>query len=185
MFDFFSRLGAPEWQWIWAALQSLTLIGGFYFVTRQIKLAQEQNSISHLNFFRDLWISGPILRARGSFRESSVTVNGELRAHEDAMCLFLNDIGIAIRTGQVDKVHVVRHFGYFVEGYWLLMADQIQCYRDLVDDQSIFGSFQRLYDVVLKQNEHYELGRLTTSRLGRFVDEEAALADFYLGASKL
>ncbi|MBC2837622.1 hypothetical protein [Paragemmobacter straminiformis] len=182
MSDLFSRLGSPEWQWIWAALQTFTLIGGFYFVIRQIRLAQVQNSISHLNFFREIWISPAILRARRSFNAAPVVADGEIRAHEDVMCLFFNDIGIAIRTGQVDKVHVVRFFGFFVEGYWLLMSEQIQRCRDRASDPSIYGSFERLYEIVIQENERYGLGTLTASRLGMFVKEEAALANFYLDA---
>lgn len=182
MADFFVRMGAPEWQWIWSALQTVTLVSGFYFVIRQIRLAQIQNSITHLNYLRDLWISRPILRARSCFHNEPVTVNGEMRPFEDAMCSFFNDIGIAIRTGQLDKLQVARHFGYFIEGYWLLMADQIKCCRDSFEDQTIYSSFEHLYDVVLAENKRLALGRFPASRLKVFAKEEAALADFYRDA---
>ena len=161
-------------------MQTLALVTGFFFVVRQIKLAQQQNSISHLNYFRELWLSEPILRARQSFLGNSSEVDGNLRPHEDTIVQYFNDIGIAIRTGQVDEGHVVRFFGYFIEGFWLSLVDQIKRCRETTSDPSIYGSFEHLYELVISANAKNGIAPFTQARLTVFVREEAGLARFYL-----
>lgn len=175
-------LGDPSTQWIWGAAQAVAIIVGFYFVVRQISLARHQNSITHMIYFRDLWQAPPILRARRDLGRIPTEANGDFLPHEDVLATFANDIGIAVRTGQVDAEHVRRFFGYYIIGYWMVLGPQVRKYRESTGFEEVFSSFEYLHDILVEMDTRRGLSPMTDVIAQRFRQEEAIQAQYYLEA---
>lgn len=173
-------LSSPNSQWIWGAAQSLFLVIGFAFVVRQIRLAHDQNSITHLNYFRDLWNSAPLLRSRVAFLEHPLESEGPLLAHEDLIVTFMNDLGMAVKAGQADKEHVWSYFGYYVESYWLLLSEKIRLFRLKRSDPNYFINFENLHTMVREMNAKRGSPALDATHVDVFRREESVLGCFLL-----
>lgn len=173
-------LGDASTQWVWGAAQSLAIVVGFYFVIRQISLARHQNSISHMIYFRELWQSPAILRARRDFAITPVEPTGVFLPHEDVLATFANDLGIAVRTKQVDAEHIGRYFGYYIEGYWIVLAPQILKYREVNNSPSVYSSFEHLYRIVADADARRGLPSLSASGAERFRSEEKLHAEYHM-----
>ncbi len=173
-------LSDPANQWIWGASQTVAIIVGFWFVIRQINLARDQNSISHLNYFRDMWMSDTFLRARLSYQVSEPGVNAGLLGPDDVIANFMNDLALAVRSGQADAKHVQSYFGYFVEGYWLALKPKIIAFRERTANNDFYQHFEFLYDTIAKSSTDRGRPTMQEGYLPTFFYEEAVLARFCL-----
>lgn len=176
-------LGDPSSQWIWGAAQALAIMVGFYFVVRQISLAQQQNSITHMIYFRELWHSPAILRARSDLGILPSEPNGIFRPHEDVLATFANDLGIAVRTGQIDGEHVRRYFGYYITGYWVVLAPQIRVFREAASFPRAYSSFEYLHDLLSKMDRKLGIASMSPEAVERFKQEEMIHAQYFIEAN--
>jgi hypothetical protein len=140
----FSYISDDQNSWIFSAAQAALLLFGFIFVGRQIRLARDQNSISHLNFFRREWNSEPLLRARLAVVQNSSREEPDLEGYEDVVASFLEDLGAAIRVGQVNTEHVWSYYSYHVDGYWMILRPKVEFYRQKTQDKFYFKGFEDL-----------------------------------------
>ena len=178
MIDF---LSSPLNQWIWDAAQTVSIIVGFVFVYRQIRLAGYQNSITHLNYFRDLWKSEQLMRARGTLWDRPIDREIDFLGHEDVLATFMNDLGLAVATNQADRQHVYSYFGYYVEGHWLVLGPKILRYRERMSDPNFFANFEKLYRTVQEINTKSSSLPMRPGHAADFLIQEKVLADFMLG----
>lgn len=177
MIGYFSN---PENVWIWNLVQSSLVLLGFLLVLRQLRSAREQNSISHLNFFRDLWISRSLLRARLAVVQNSDGSVGDFEGYEDVLATFLEDLSAAARIGQLNKAHLWSYYSYYIEGYWLLLKPKIIQYRNKISDPTYFAGFEKLYYVMCKVSETHGSSPMPTSYVEQFRIEEARVLRFLL-----
>jgi hypothetical protein len=99
------------------------------------------------------------------------------------LATFANDIGIAVRAGQVDAEHVRRYFGYYVKAYWVVLEPQITKYREMNDFPAVFSSFEYLYRLVTELDARKGLGPVSAPEADRFRKEEMVQAQYHLEAN--
>lgn len=166
--------------WVWYALQSTLVIAGFYFIRRQLRLTSDQNSISHLNFFREVWNSQPLLRARLSVVEFSNDEKVDFEAHEDILATFMEDLAAVVRVGQVNNEHVWSYFSYYVEGYWMIINQKVRFYQEKTSDETYFKGFERMYKLMCEHNTKRGGKNMGPDYQQEFRKEEARVVRFLL-----
>ena len=177
MVDFFSD---PANIWVWSFLQTLLVVTGFAFVTRQLKLARDQNSISHLNFFRDLWYSPGLLRARLATVEDDDLSSRDFEGYEAVLAAFLEDLAAANRIGQINRIHLWSYYSFYIEGYWNILKPKLSFYRKKISDPSYFSGFERLYADMQKISRKKGAPPMSVDYLEFFREEEAREVRFLL-----
>lgn len=178
-------LGNPENEWVWHPVQATLVVVGFYLVSRQLRLARDQNSISHLNYFREVWNSDPLLRARLAVAEKTDQENSDLEGYEDVLATFMEDLGAAISVGQVNTEHVWSYYSYYIDGYWLLMKPKVIFYRKHTSDPSYFEGFEALHRLSEKVARRHGTFPMLESYLSSFRKEEVRTVRFLLASTLL
>lgn len=167
-------------EWVWNLVQAVLVVVGFYLVIRQLRLARDQNSITHLNYFREVWNSEPLLRARLAVVENTVREEADFEGYEDVLATFMADLGAAIGIGQANTEHVWSYYSYYIDGYWLLLSPKITRYREKISDKTYFEEFEALYKLSAKVSRRHGAFPMLESYLGFFREEEARLVRFML-----
>ena len=108
-----------------------------------------------MNFFREVWNSEPLLRARLAVVETTDIEESDFEGHEDILASFMEDLGAAIRVGQVNTEHVWSYYSYYVDGYWLLLKPKITFYRAKTSDQSYFDGFESLFKLCARDSRKH------------------------------
>ncbi len=173
-------LSNPENSWLWSVLQSFLVLVGFALVIRQMRLARDQNSISHLNFFRELWNSEAVLRARMVMAEESVLEASDFDAAEDVIATFMEDLAAAVRVGQVNKEHLWSYFSFFIEGYWLMLEPKIKFYQKKTSDPTYFRGYHDLYRLSGRISRQKGGFPMLESYVAFFREEESIYVRFLL-----
>lgn len=181
MQSLFSFITDPENQSIWHVTELVLIVLGFYFVYRQVRLARDQNSISHLNYFREVWNSDALLRARLAVAEESNEDEVEFEGFEDVVATFMEDLGAAVHAGQANREHVWNYYGYYIEGYWQLLQPKIRYYHSNSGDRTYFERFKWLFDLNAETNKRNGTSSMPVSYLNAFRREEAKAVRFMLG----
>ncbi|MBD3663412.1 hypothetical protein [Sulfitobacter aestuariivivens] len=175
----------PDNEWIWHLVQATLVIIGFYLVSRQLRLARDQNSISHLNYFREVWNSEPLLRARLAVAERTVLESSDFEGYEDVLVTFMEDLGAAISVGQVNTEHVWRYYSYYIDGYWLLLNPKVTYYRERTSDPIYFEGFEELHNLSARVSRQHGTFPMLESYLSSFRKEEIKTVRFLLGSDLL
>ena len=175
-------VASPSNEWIWHAIQATLVVVGFYLVSRQLRLAGDQNSISHLNYFREVWNSEPLLRARLAVCEKTVQERSDFEGYEDVIATFMEDLGAAIRVGQVNTEHVWSYYSYYIDGYWPLLKPKVTYYRERTSDKCYFEGFEALYRHSEKVAHQHGTFQMLESYLPLFRREEIKTVRFLLSS---
>lgn len=166
--------------WAWHALNSIFVIIGFGLVIRQLRIAHDQNSINHLSYFRELWNSETLLRARLSVLESSDDSESELRGSEDVIATFMEDLGAAVHYGQVHREHVYNYYVYYTDGYWQILKNKVICYRKKTYSDEYFIRFEDLFNVLRVIDRKFARTPMPESYVDEFRKEESRAVRFML-----
>lgn len=176
-------LESPENEWVWHLVQAALVVVGFYLVSKQLRLARDQNSISHLNYFREVWNSDPLLRARLAVAEKTDQEPSDFEGFEDVLASFMEDLGAAIKVGQVNTEHVWSYYSYYIDGYWLLLKPKITFYRERTSDPSYFEGFESLHRLSEKVAGQHGTFPMLESYLSFFRKEEVRTVQFLLAST--
>ncbi len=175
----------PQTEWIWNPIQSTLVVFGFWLVIRQLRLARDQNSIGHMNYFREVWNSEALLRARLAVVDSSEDAETDLEGYEDVVAIFMEDLGAALYAGQASEEHIWNYYSYYVEGYWQILQPKIAFYRRKTNDCTYFERFERLYKICTDSDAKRGTSSMLKSYLFAFRNEEAKVVCFMLNERHL
>lgn len=181
MNDLYAFVSNPNNQWVWSAVQTILVLAGFIFVRKQLRLARDQNSITHLNYFRELWESDAMLRARLAVVKGTTDDEEDFNGPEDVIATFMEDLGAAVQVGQADTSHVWSYFSYHVEGYWILLTPKIKFYRQKTSDKNYFTGFEDLYQLSCRISESKGSPKMPVNYMQFFREEEETVALFLSG----
>lgn len=176
----FEYIAHPDNGWVWSLGQTVLVVFGFYFVWRQLKLARAQNSISHLNFFRETWSSRELLRARLATVRNRDDSFRDLTGYEEVLTAFLEDLAVASKIGQINNQHLWSYYSYHIEGYWHILKPKIMFYRDKAGDTSFYEDFEALYADMIKISSIHHAQPMTEEYLDTFREEEMSSVKFLL-----
>mgnify|MGYP003700769717 CR=1 FL=1 len=158
---------------VWSFVQAALVTLGFIFVVRQIFIAREQNSISHLIHFRTTWNAEPLLSARQKICEDYPKTDNILTPHDDLVAAFLEDLAAAIQVSHANSKHAWSYFSYYIEIYYAMLGPTIENYQSEIE-ATYFAGFKNLHRDFLGMSS----GVQTVGKIKRLIEEERRAVEF-------
>jgi cytochrome c biogenesis factor len=162
-------------EWLWIMVQSLAVIVTGVLVLRQLRLQRNAHLVSSFSILHDRWNSQMMLRARHLVCTGYKPESRDINFQSCLVGTFFDELGGYCRLGHLDINMAWENYSFYVEHYWVILENQINCYRERNgNDRSYYHHFERLYDEFRKISESRNVpaGRRSHDAIKNFITFE-------------
>jgi len=178
----------PESEWFWVMVQAVAVIVTGFFILRQLRLQKNAHLVSSFAILHDRWNSQMMLRARHTVCQNHKHDLEQIPFEDALVGMFFEELGGYCRLGHLDIDIAWENYSFYVEHYWIMLRNQIICYRkNNGNDSSYYYHFEKLYhdfrDISRQKKTPSE--EKTADDIKRFIAFENKACNFLDGSGGL